>query len=223
MVTSGGTREKIDEARCITNWSTGVLGSLICDALAGLDDCDKIFYVRATGAARPLSGKAEIIQVSDTSSTVDALTNVLVNNEVAGIVHAMAVSDYRVKSIKTGGGAELERGKKISSAENELILFLEPAPKIISIFPELAPRALLVGFKLLCDAPKVELIDAAYNLLQKNHCAFVVANDKKFITETEHRAYLVDKDKSYIEFETKGEIARGIAAKLNGLLNAGRA
>jgi phosphopantothenate-cysteine ligase len=133
----------------------------------------------------------------------------------------MAVSDYRVKSVKTGSGVELERGKKISSSENELTLLLERAPKIISLFPKLAPRALLVGFKLLAGASKEDLVDAAYELLQKNHCAFVVANDKNLITETGHKAYMIDKNKNYVEFETKKEIAHGIADRLNTLLNGG--
>jgi phosphopantothenate-cysteine ligase len=203
--------------------STGTIGSLICGALAGLENCEKIFYVCGIDAAPPRSGNTEIIPVSDTISVINAVKNILSNNNIDAIIHAMAVSDYSVKSVRTGGaklgGAELERGQKISSNESELILVLEPTPKIISLFNILAPRALLVGFKLLCNVTEKELIDTAYNLLQKNSCAFVIANDKNFITETKHKAYLIDKNKNYIEFETKNEIANGVADKLKNLLN----
>ncbi|MDR1149029.1 MAG: phosphopantothenoylcysteine synthase [Spirochaetaceae bacterium] len=228
MVTSGGTREKIDDVRCITNLSTGTLGSLICGALAGLENCEKIFYVCGIDAALPRSGNTEIIPVSDTISVINAVKNILSNNNIDAIIHAMAVSDYRVKSVRTGGarlggakpgGVELERGQKISSNESEIILVLEPTPKVISLFNILSPRALLVGFKLLCNVTEKELIDTAYNLLQKNSCAFVIANDKNFITETKHKAYLIDKNKNYTEFETKKKIANGIADKLKHLLN----
>lgn len=223
LVSSGGTREKIDEARFITNSSTGELGSLICRALAGRIECEKIFYVCGIGAALPGTGKTEIIRVSDTDSTIEAVKNILSNNAVDGIFHAMAVSDYRVKSIQTKDGAELYRGKKINSSENEIILTLEATPKIISLFSLLAPQALLAGFKLLCGVSKKTLLDAAYELLQKNKCAFVIANDKNFITETGHRAYLVDKDKNIIEYGAKKEIAAGAADKMYFLLNEERA
>jgi phosphopantothenate-cysteine ligase len=219
LVTSGGTREKIDEARFIGNSSTGELGSLICGALAGRAECEKIFYVCGMAAALPTTDKTEIIRVSDTDSAIEAVKNILSGNDVDGIFHAMAVSDYRVKSVKTRGGAELERGKKIDSDENEITLTLEATPKIISFFSRLAPCALLAGFKLLCGVSKETLVDAAYRLLQKNKCSFVIANDKNFITETGHRAYLVDKDKKITVYNTKKEIAAGAADKMYSLLN----
>ncbi|MDR0684858.1 MAG: phosphopantothenoylcysteine synthase [Spirochaetaceae bacterium] len=223
LVSSGGTREKIDEARFISNSSTGELGSLAAGALAGAPDCEKVFYVCGIDAARPDTDKAEIIQVSDTDSAAEAVKNILLKNDVDGIVHAMAVSDYRVKSVKTSGGVELERGKKIASGEDDLFLTLEATPKIISLFPRLAPRALLVGFKLLCGVTTETLIDAAYDLLQKNGCAFVVANDKYSITGTSHRAYLIDKNKNITGYSTKKEIAAGIADKMYSTLRGRRA
>jgi phosphopantothenate-cysteine ligase len=223
LVTSGGTREKIDEARFITNSSTGELGSLICGALAERPECEKIFYVCGIGAVLPRTDKAEIAPVSDTDSVIDAVKTILSKNDVDGIIHAMAVSDYRVKSIKTKDGAELERSQKISSGEKELVLTLEATPKIISFFPRLSPRAALAGFKMLCGVTKKTLIDSAYELLKKNNCEFVIANDKNFITKTGHTAYLVDKNKNISEYRTKKEIAAGISDKLYSLLNAGRA
>jgi phosphopantothenate-cysteine ligase len=221
LVTSGGTREAIDEVRFITNASTGTLGSRICEALARLPDCEKVFYVCAPGAVRPCSEKAVIVPVSDTASVMTALTNILRDNEVDGIVHAMAVSDYRVRSVRTGEGRELERGRKISSSRDELILVLEASPKIISLFPRLASRAHLAGFKLLCGVTTEELIEAARALLQKNSCSFVIANDKDTITETGHRAFMIDKDGSITEYRTKKEIADGIADKMALLLRGG--
>jgi phosphopantothenate-cysteine ligase len=221
LVTSGGTREAIDEARFITNASTGALGNRICEALSRLPDCKKVFYVCGIGAVRPRSEKAVIVPVSDTASVIAALTDILRDNEVDGIVHAMAVSDYRVKSVRTGEGRELERDRKISSGERELVLVLEAAPKIISLLPRLAPRAHLAGFKLLCGVTTEELIGAARALLQRNACAFVIANDKDFITEAGHRAFMIDKDGSITEYRTKKEIADGIADKMALLLGGG--
>jgi phosphopantothenate-cysteine ligase len=223
LVSSGGTRERIDEVRSITNSSTGELGSLAADALAERHTCEKIFYVCGIDAARPGTDKAEIIPVSDADSVVKAVKNILQKNHVDGIVHAMAVSDYRVKSVKTGGGAELDRRQKIASGENELVVTLEATPKVISLFSHLAPGALLAGFKLLCGVTKETLIDTAYELLQKNSCAFVIANDKKLITANSHRAFLIDKNKNVCEYGTKKEIADGIADKMYSLLDEKKA
>ncbi|MDR0383552.1 MAG: phosphopantothenoylcysteine synthase [Spirochaetaceae bacterium] len=221
LVTSGGTREKIDEARFITNSSTGRLGSLVCDALAALPDCGKIFYVCGIDAARPRTKKAAIVPVSDTASVTDAVKNILSANKVDGIVHAMAVSDYRVKSVKTADGVEVDRGRKISSGKDDLLLALEPAPKIISFFSSLAPDARLAGFKLLCGVTTETLIDAARAVLLENNCAFVIANDKTRIAETEHAALMIDKTGKIAEYRTKEEIADGIARKMDELLRGG--
>jgi phosphopantothenate-cysteine ligase len=223
LVSSGGTREKIDEVRSISNSSTGELGSLVCGALEKMPDCEKVFYVCGPDAARPDTDKADVIPVSDTDSVSEAIKNILSKNDIDGIVHAMAVSDYRVKSLKTRSGVELERDQKIASGDDDLFLTLEATPKIISLFPRLAPQAVLVGFKLLCGATKETLIDAAFDLLQKNGCAFVIANDKDFITDTSHKAYLIDRNKNISEYRTKKEIAAGIADKMYSTLSGRRA
>ncbi|MDR2444978.1 MAG: phosphopantothenoylcysteine synthase [Spirochaetaceae bacterium] len=223
LVSSGGTREKIDEVRSITNSSTGELGRLVCGALAEMPGCEKIFYVCGPDAAHPDTDKADVLPVSDADSAAEAVKNILSKNYVDGIVHAMAVSDYRVKSVKTSGGVELERRQKIASGKDDLLLTLEATPKIISLFSRLAPQAVLVGFKLLCGATKETLIDAAFDLLQKNNCTFVIANDKYFITESSHKAYLIDRNKNITEYHTKKEIAAGIAVKIYSTLNERRA
>jgi phosphopantothenate-cysteine ligase len=115
----------------------------------------------------------------------------------------------------------LELGGKISSGEDRLVVVLEPTPKIISLFQTLAPRALLVGFKLLDHVSQETLIDAAFSLLEKNRCAFVVANDARDIHEDVHIACLIDRNRRIQSFSAKGEIARGIAEAVLGQLKEG--
>ena len=45
IITSGGTREKIDEARVISNLSTGKLGSLIADEFMNCGFVKNVFYI----------------------------------------------------------------------------------------------------------------------------------------------------------------------------------
>jgi phosphopantothenate-cysteine ligase len=67
-----------------------------------------------------------------------------------------------------------------------------------------------VGFKLLDNVPHETLIDTAHRLLEKNHCAYVLANDARDIHGDTHIAYLVDRDRRLQRFSDKNEIARGI-------------
>jgi len=64
-----------------------------------------------------------------------------------------------------------------------------------------------LGFKLLNNVKNEELIDAGYNLLLKNNCALVIANDLKNINENKHKAFFIDKNKQLLEVNTKIEIA----------------
>ncbi len=99
---------------------------------------------------------------------------------------------------------------KIRSDINKLILTMEQTPKIISLFKDMAPNAILTGFKLLDHVSHKELMDAAYRLMEKNKCSFVLANDLKDITAKGHVGYLIDQEKNYETYLTKEAIAEAI-------------
>ena len=75
---------------------------------------------------------------------------------------------------------------------------------------EMAPQAVIIGFKLLSQVSVEELFDTAHRLLVKNRCDFVLANDMTEIDENHHRGYLIDPERNIQTFDTKQEIARGI-------------
>jgi phosphopantothenate-cysteine ligase len=228
LISAGGTRERIDSVRSIANTATGRLGSLVAACFDKIQETERIFYVCAPNVPRPDSAKAEITVVEDTAGLERAVRDILGQNRVDVIIHSMAVSDYRVRSVTTpariaerarsvpvieaiDSAPSLEQNAKISSDENRLVIVLESAPKIISLFQTLAPRALLVGFKLLDNASHETLIDAACRLLEKNRCAFVLANDARDIHDDTHIAYLIDRNRQIQRFEDKHEIALGIS------------
>lgn len=101
---------------------------------------------------------------------------------------------------------------KINSNIEHMVLLMEQTPKIISLYKDLCPDAILVGFKLLDHVEHDFLIDTAYHILQENKCSFVLANDLRDITENNHTGYLIDKDKSYHKYVTKQKIAEAIAS-----------
>ena len=199
LVTSGGTVEKIDNVRSIINRSTGKLGSLITEEFS-LQGCN-VFYICNKQALQP---NANIIYIDSVDSLKGAITDLLKSTEIRIIIHAMAVSDYRLKNPFNG---------KLPSDADTITLTLEKIPKIISIFKELAPYSTLVGFKLLDNVSHEKLIDTGYNILKKNKCTYVLANDLRDINDNKHIGHLIDINKNYTSYYTKQEIAKAIVTK----------
>jgi phosphopantothenate-cysteine ligase len=68
--------------------------------------------------------------------------------------------------------------------------------------------------------PRDTLLDTAGRLLEKNHCTFVLANDKRDIHGDTHvgylidRGYLPDRNRQVRRYETKAAIAGGITEQV---------
>ena len=232
LITSGGTTEQIDNVRGITNFSTGRLGCAIAEEFDRLGH--NILYVCGKSAAMP--AKAAIYQITDTKSLVNRIKNLAADHTIDAIVHAMAVSDYTVTAaadaatIKRSGtladsirDADLRNtaNGKISSDIDTMVLLLERTPKVIRMLRGLAPKAVLIGFKLLQNVPRGTLIDTAKKLLDANDCDFVLANDGMEISEDKHVGYLLDKNGDYKQYNTKTEIAAAIAAAVTSFKGSG--
>jgi phosphopantothenate-cysteine ligase len=115
LVTAGGTTERIDPVRAITNTSTGALGARIAEAFAARTEVTRVFYVAPARAVRPESAKIEWIEVSDTASVEAAVTQVLTDQQIDIAIHSMAISDYRIRAVTT---SEL-LGTQLAEAESE--------------------------------------------------------------------------------------------------------
>lgn len=238
VITAGGTSEKIDNVRKITNSSSGKLGRIIANTFLKSDlELDTIFYVCSKQSLKPNHKKVKIILIESAADLLDAVSTILTTYQIDVFIHAMAVSDYTVDYVTTASllynGRKhflqdessfkefinnnhyiLNREEKISSQEEDLMIKLKPTQKVISRIKTLSPKTVLVGFKLLNSVTKEELIDAGYNLLEKNNCNLVIANDLKQINEKEHKAFFIDKNKKIIEVNTKIEIAKRLVKVL---------
>lgn len=145
--------------------------------------------------------KADYAKVDDSPATV--AQPYVVQPNVTGSLVASWIANSQ--SVINGTG-------KINSNIEHMVLLMEQTPKIISLYKDLCPDAVLVGFKLLDHVEHDFLIDTAYHILQENKCSFVLANDLCDITESNHTGYLIDKDKSYHKYVTKQKIAEAIAS-----------
>ncbi len=232
LVTAGGTSEPIDGVRSITNTGTGRLGSLIADELAAVDDI-RVTYVCSENAVRPKSGRVEEIAIKSVYDLQDAVRRLCSERRIAAVIHSMAVSDYTVRAVSTASALAAALGDghpdadavlramektdvrraegKLSSGMTDPLILLERTPKVLPQLRELAPDAVIVGFKLLSNVSKDDLLDTALRLLQNNGCDYVLANDAAEVSAERHVGYLLNGERRYVRYETKRDIAKGIA------------
>ena len=225
IITAGGTSERIDDVRMITNSSTGRLGYAIGKAFADIhgDKLEKIYYLHGLRAAYVEDEIVEPIAVEGVMDLQAKLAELLENEKIDAVIHAMAVSDYLVNEVTTldrirgtenpENKADLS-GNKISSDIDDLVIHMKRSPKVINMIKKKSPDTILVGFKLLSGVPHEELINVGKNLMNKNDCDFVLANDLREIGADFHKGYLIHKDGTYDIMETNEEIARMIAARV---------
>lgn len=231
VITAGGTSERIDDVRTITNSSTGSLGYAIGQAFIKRvktpenpdNPIEKIYYLHGQRAKAPEHEAVTAIPITGVLDLQEKLTKVLTEDEIDACIHAMAVSDYMVHQVTTldklMGTEDPEHaqdltGNKISSNIDDLIIHMKRSPKVISGIKTTSPDTTLVGFKLLSGVPHEELIDVGYRLLQKNDCDFVMANDLREIGKDFHKGYLIHRDKSYDTMQTNDEIAEMIVKRV---------
>ena len=229
IITAGGTSEKIDNVRKITNNASGKLGCMIANKLIELanDKIEKIYYICSKNSYKPEHEKIDLIEVFNTNDLKNKVEEILTNEDINYFIHSMAVSDYTVDFITTAKkvAQNINNNKdkdvyslisnnrdninenKISSYEDDLIIKLKRTPKIISLIKDISPKTYLIGFKLLDGVSEEELIDVAIKLKDKNRCDLVVANDLSYIRNGNHKAFIIGKNNQYIKASGKDDIA----------------
>lgn len=230
IITAGGTSEKIDNVRKITNSSSGKLGCMIANKLIELHEekINKIYYICSKNSIKPSHEKIKIIEIFDTQDLEMTIRNLLNGNNINYFIHSMAVSDYAVDYVTTAESLALNiennPGKdildlicknkenltdsKISSNQENLIIKLKKTPKIISLIKKISPSTYLVGFKLLDNVSEENLINTAVNLKNRNKCNLVVANDLENIRNGNHKAFIIKTFDDYITAYGKEDIAK---------------
>ncbi len=215
LITSGGTSEKIDRVRSITNHSTGQLGKIIAETF--LAKGDRVTLVTTPKAVRPAAHpNLTIVQIENVAELLESLEPLVHTHDV--LIHAMAVSDYTpiymtgleavaASSDMTEFLNKTNSESKISSQDDVQVLFLKKTPKIISLIKKWNPDIRLIGFKLLVDVSDEELLKTARASLVKNQAEIIVANDLTEISNQEHKAYLVGND-TVTQAQSKEEIAQ---------------
>lgn len=97
LITAGGTSEKIDNVRSITNHSTGRLGKAIGEAF--LNNGHQVTYVTTPQAVRPSKqANLDILEIETTKELESALLEQFQHHTFDSIIHSMAVSDFTTET-----------------------------------------------------------------------------------------------------------------------------
>ena len=217
LITAGGTKEKIDPVRYISNSSSGKMGIALADA--AVSEGAEVTLVSTFKVKKPYKNI-----VTETAQEMEAVVKEYLNTQDC-VIMAAAVSDYRVKNYSE---QKIKKG-----AEEEITLELVKNPDILKEICDLkqlrntpAPQLshsrsegaypLIVGF---C-AESENLIENAKKKIQAKGCDYLVANDisRKDIgfNSNENEIYILDKDLNikHIEKDTKQNIAKRILEEI---------
>lgn len=209
LITAGGTKEKIDPVRFISNSSSGKMGIALAD-MASQEGAD-VTLVSTFKAEKSYKNI-----VAETAQEMEKVVKENLANQDC-IIMTAAVSDYRIKNYSE---------QKIKKSDDEgITLELVKNPDILKEICEIkntsSPESkenmpVIVGF---C-AESENLIENAKKKIQKKGCDFLVANDisRKDIgfNSDENEVYLLDKDLNikHVEKDTKQNIAKRILEEI---------
>jgi phosphopantothenate-cysteine ligase len=218
LITAGGTNVPIDDVRCISNFSSGNFAAELADA--ALKAGEEVIYLHAKHAKMPLAkltsidvetavgmskkalkeqklvaddrkGRLETVAYSSYDEYAQKLEEIIQSGQVSMVFLAAAVSDYGVDKIPG----------KISSDNESQVITLKKLPKLISQIKNWSKNPIFqVGFKLLSDVSKEELIDVAYRAGLKNHSDLTFANDLAEIRAGKRNVTIVTPEKGAINF-----------------------
>jgi phosphopantothenoylcysteine decarboxylase/phosphopantothenate--cysteine ligase len=205
IVTGGGTIEKIDDVRCLTNFSSGKMANALASALyfAG---------AKVTLLTSKLSENlAKEIQVQTYESSHELKAKILaqITQNKKYLFMASAVSDY-IPTVFEGKLKKEALGEiwNLELQKNEDILNSLPKENLIAI-----------GFKAECDE-KTALTSAKNMLINKNLdavCLNVISKENSFGADTNEITFITKNSQTTIPKDTKEAIAEQILDLVEGI------
>ena len=201
IVTAGGTTEKIDEVRFVTNRSSGKMGVALAEEcyLRGAD----VLLLRAKNSVSP----RYLIKEKIFETAEELLQLIKVNiNDTDVFFQTAAVSDFKVEKPIKG---------KLSS-DNSVNLKLVPQIKIVDKIKKLSPKTTLIAFKAEYGLSEKKLINEGRKKLKESNTDFVIANDisqsDRGFESDDNEVYIILKNENVkkIPLASKREIAKKI-------------
>ena len=161
IVSAGGTRERIDPVRYISNDSSGKMGYAMAQAADWLGAT--VTLVSTTHSLLPPEG-VQVQEVTSAQELAQAMTSHY--DQMDYVVMAAAVSDYRVKHPHD------QKIKKVAG-QTDWQLDLVPNPDILAQLGQTKRQQVLIGFA----AETQNLLEHARAKLSKKGADWLIAND----------------------------------------------
>ena len=193
----------IDDVRVLSNISTGELGQTLAKELA-----NKGAKVTVLEGPVPQALKLKSVRVLKFRffDELQRLLNQELKKKYDVIIHAAAVSDFRLKRVfmtKLGSGKRLK-------------LELVPTPKLIESIKRKNPNAFLVGFKLEPNLSPNSAKGFARDLFKKAKCDLVVANS---VSRGKYQGYIINRQHILIYEKTKKQLTQILVKILTKINN----
>jgi len=204
LITCGPTWVPIDAMRIISNRSSGELGQRM--ALDMAQNGAKVTLLEGPVVRRLDSKLVKIRPFIFYDEFLKLIKKELIKKYDV-VLHAAAVSDYKVKQPSR---------TKLSSHLKTLNIALTPTQKIIHLIKRLNSKVFLVGFKLESSMTKRLAVEKTQGLFKKAQCDLVIANS---LTEKKYNAYILDNQNNFLAHEaTRRGISKALIKVLEGLL-----
>ncbi len=213
LITSGPSREPIDDVRYVSNVSSGRLGVAL--ALAFARAGHQVVLLRGQGSAAPEAGAGvTALEFTTARSLLAAARGVLAGVDAPDLlIHAAAVADY----------APRPAAGKLKSGAAELVVRMQPTPKVVDELRRLDPDLPIILFKLEARVSRDELHRRARESARRVGAAAVVANFLEDVTAHGHRADLLRGDGSSQRLDGREAIAAALVHEAEDILRAARA
>jgi len=176
LITSGGTKEKIDNVRFITNLSTGKTGSnLACDLYLNGHD---VTLIKSKESVQP-ELKINTLEYDDFLDLKELVKSELSDNSYDAIFHLAAISDYSpYKLVIENENIELPSDGKINSSHESISINFKRNDKIINRIKSWSTNKdiKLIGFKFLIEHSFHEKGNIIKKLFSDSDAEYLVFN-----------------------------------------------
>ena len=216
LLTTGGTAERIDPIRVLTNRSSGQMGRAIARScyIRGADltvvhGSISMRHPSTSGLderyADPDLPYASVIEVETAAEMRNAVFDHIDTADC--FISAAAISDYTVDT----------RDEKLKSGP-ERTLQLHPTPKLVDQVRDEYPDLPIVGFKTETTTDSTALIEAAKETMERAELDCVIANDASVMGAQSAHVHVVT-DSITTEYSgDKSTVGDGIAAEISAIV-----
>lgn len=174
IITCGPSYEPIDQARRLTNFSTGKLGAEMADFFSRAGH--EVICLRGEGSTHPAPSQAcTVIAFSTNEDLAQKLEALSKEGGADAVLHASALCDYRVEQVLDAAGEAIS-SPKFATRDGKLHLVLAPAKKVLPLLRGWFPQAKIAGWKYELAGTREDAFGKAWRQIREGGVNACVLN-----------------------------------------------